>query len=137
MFEVYPFLPGIHIVSINALMLIPSSCRVNSALEDALLEIADVTIPETLVMEQAREKFAIMMSEMRDQGESDEKIRSLITKEVGCVLLRSLVSYMTMGLFALLHRVLILTRTPCPLLFLFLTIPMLPLYRTSRSMWML
>lgn len=39
-------------------------------------------IPETLIVEQAREKFAIMMTEFKDQGESDEKIQSMITKEV-------------------------------------------------------
>ena len=39
-------------------------------------------MPETLVVEEAREKFAIMMTEFKDQGESDEKIKSMITKEV-------------------------------------------------------
>lgn len=57
-------------------------CACCSALEDALLGVTEVTIPETLIVEQAREKFAIMMAEFRDQGESDEKLRSMITKEV-------------------------------------------------------
>lgn len=52
-------------------------------LEDALLETCSLDIPETLIVEQAREKFAIMMTEFKDQGESDEKIQSMITKEVG------------------------------------------------------
>eukprot|EP00903_Cladosiphon_okamuranus_P008511 g8175.t1 len=53
----------------------------NRALEDALLETCSLDIPETLIVEQAREKFAIMMTEFKDQGESDEKIQSMITKE--------------------------------------------------------
>lgn len=51
-------------------------------MEDALLETCSLDIPETLIVEQAREKFAIMMTEFKDQGESDEKIQSMITKEV-------------------------------------------------------
>ncbi|CAM9813825.1 unnamed protein product [Scytosiphon promiscuus] len=51
------------------------------AIEDALLGTCSIDIPETLIIEQAREKFAIMMTEFKDQGESDEKIQSMITKE--------------------------------------------------------
>lgn len=51
-------------------------------MEDTLLEVTEVEIPETLVVEQARDKFAIMMTELKDQGESDEKIKSMITQEV-------------------------------------------------------
>ncbi|CAN0449434.1 unnamed protein product, partial [Ectocarpus sp. 12 AP-2014] len=51
------------------------------AYEEALLETCSITIPETLIVEQAREKFAIMMTEFKDQGESDAKIQSMITKE--------------------------------------------------------
>ncbi|CAN0109835.1 unnamed protein product, partial [Hapterophycus canaliculatus] len=47
----------------------------------ALLGTCSIDIPETLIIEQAREKFAIMMTEFKDQGESDEKIQSMITKE--------------------------------------------------------
>ncbi|CAM9747761.1 unnamed protein product [Ascophyllum nodosum] len=53
----------------------------NRAMEDALLKFTEVEMPETLVVEEAREKFAIMMTEFKDQGESDEKIKSMITKE--------------------------------------------------------
>lgn len=59
-------------------------CR---ALEDALLGVTEVEIPETLIVEQAREKFAIMMTEFKDQGESDEKIQKMINKEV-CTFVR-------------------------------------------------
>ncbi|CBJ32857.1 Trigger factor (TF) [Ectocarpus siliculosus] len=55
----------------------------NKAYEEALLETCSITIPETLIVEQAREKFAIMMTEFKDQGESDAKIQSMITKEAG------------------------------------------------------
>lgn len=55
------------------------------AIEDALLGTCSIDIPETLIIEQAREKFAIMMTEFKDQGESDEKIQSMITKEVSGV----------------------------------------------------
>lgn len=51
-------------------------------MEDVLLKVTEVEIPETLVVEQARDKFAIMMTEFKDQGESDEKIKSMITQEV-------------------------------------------------------
>lgn len=44
--------------------------------------MTNIEIPETLLVEQAREKFAIMMTEFKDQGESDEKIQKMITKEV-------------------------------------------------------
>lgn len=52
------------------------------ALEDSILGVIEVEIPETLIVEQAREKFAIMMTEFKDQGESDEKIQNMINKEV-------------------------------------------------------
>ncbi|CAM9699649.1 unnamed protein product [Chrysoparadoxa australica] len=53
----------------------------NNALEEALLTRATVEIPETLVVEQARTKYAQMMAEMKDQGQGDEDIKKLITKE--------------------------------------------------------
>eukprot|EP00904_Undaria_pinnatifida_P012763 jgi/Undpi1/8617/HiC_scaffold_25.g11082.m1 len=53
----------------------------NRALEDAILAVTEVEIPETLIIEQAREKFAIMMTEFKDQGQPDEQIQKMITKE--------------------------------------------------------
>lgn len=47
-----------------------------------MLEVTQVEIPETLIIEQAREKFAIMMTEFKDQGQPDEQIQKMITKEV-------------------------------------------------------
>jgi trigger factor len=50
----------------------------NQALGLALAEVMDVQVPDTLVTNQAREKFAVMMSEMRDTGVSDEEIKNQI-----------------------------------------------------------
>ena len=53
----------------------------NAALGKALAECLDVTIPDTLVTNQARDKFAMMMTEMRDNGVSDEEIKNQIKPE--------------------------------------------------------
>jgi flagellar biosynthesis component FlhA len=41
----------------------------------------DVQVPDTLVTNQAREKFAMMMSDMRDNGVSDAEIKQQINPE--------------------------------------------------------
>jgi len=51
----------------------------NKAIADALAERLDVEVPDTLVTNQAREKFAMMMTEMRDNGVADEEIKKQIT----------------------------------------------------------
>lgn len=53
----------------------------NAALGKALAEVMDVNVPDTLVTNQARERFAMMMSEMRDGGVSDEVIKNQINPE--------------------------------------------------------
>jgi len=54
----------------------------NRALEEKLLEVAKIEIPESLVTEQAREKFAMMMADMKSEGsKSDEEIKAMITPE--------------------------------------------------------
>lgn len=53
----------------------------NAALAKALSEVMDVEIPDTLVTNNAREKFAMMMSEMRAGGVADEEIKKQITPE--------------------------------------------------------
>jgi Bacterial trigger factor protein (TF) C-terminus len=53
----------------------------NKALGDALTLVMDVDVPDTLVTNQAREKFAVMMAEMRDGGVSDEEIKRQISPE--------------------------------------------------------
>ena len=53
----------------------------NAALGKALSDCMDVDIPDTLVTNQAREKYALMMTDMRDSGMADEEIKKLITPE--------------------------------------------------------
>jgi len=53
----------------------------NKALAEALATIMDVEVPDTLVTNQAREKFAVMMAEMRDGGVADEEIKRQINPE--------------------------------------------------------
>ena len=53
----------------------------NAALAKALAETLEVDIPDTLITNQARDKFAMMMTEMRDNGVSDEEIKNQIKPE--------------------------------------------------------
>lgn len=53
----------------------------NKALGDALATVMDVAVPDTLVTNQAREKYAVMMAEMRDGGVDDEVIKQQINPE--------------------------------------------------------
>lgn len=53
----------------------------NKALAKALAEVMDVEVPDTLVTNQAREKYAQMMAEFRTGGMADEEIKKQITPE--------------------------------------------------------
>lgn len=53
----------------------------NKALGKALAEVLEVDVPDTLVTNQAREKFAMMMTEMRDGGVSDAEIKKQINPD--------------------------------------------------------
>ena len=53
----------------------------NSALSAGLAKVMDVEVPDTLVTKQAQEKFALMMTEMRDNGLPDEEIKKQISPE--------------------------------------------------------
>jgi FKBP-type peptidyl-prolyl cis-trans isomerase (trigger factor) len=53
----------------------------NKALGLALAEVFDVPVPDTLVTNQARERFAIMMADMRDNGVADEVLKNQINPE--------------------------------------------------------
>lgn len=53
----------------------------NTALAKSLAETLEVDIPDTLITNQARDKFAMMMTEMRDNGVSDEEIKNQIKPE--------------------------------------------------------
>jgi len=53
----------------------------NKALEGSLSERIEMVIPETLVKMQAKEKFAVMLTEMRDNGTPDAEIKKLVSPE--------------------------------------------------------
>lgn len=53
----------------------------NAAIAKALAEVLDVEVPDTLVTNQAREKFAMMMTDMRNNGVADEEIKKQISPE--------------------------------------------------------
>ena len=53
----------------------------NAAIAQALAQVMDVEVPDTLVTNQAREKFALMMTDMRNNGVSDEEIKRQISPE--------------------------------------------------------
>lgn len=53
----------------------------NSAIAKALAEVLEVDVPDTLVTNQAREKFAMMMTDMRNSGVPDEEIKNQIKPE--------------------------------------------------------
>jgi trigger factor len=53
----------------------------NAAIAKALAEVLEVDVPDTLVTNQAREKFAMMMTDMRNSGVSDEEIKKQIKPE--------------------------------------------------------
>eukprot|EP00968_Pinguiococcus_pyrenoidosus_P028533 scaffold7931_cov239-Pinguiococcus_pyrenoidosus.AAC.1 len=55
--------------------------NVGKALDAMLVEVAECEIPETLVEEKAKEKFAVMLSDFRSSGTTDEEIKSMITRE--------------------------------------------------------
>ena len=45
------------------------------------MELVDVEIPETLIDEQTKTKFANMMSDFKAKGMDDAQVKSMITKE--------------------------------------------------------
>jgi len=53
----------------------------NECLGKALIPRLNISIPDTILTNQAREKYAVMMTEMRDQGMADAEIKKLITPE--------------------------------------------------------
>jgi len=54
---------------------------VKKAIEDKLVEMTEVEIPETLVQERTKNKFAQMMADFKSQGLDDAQVRSMITPE--------------------------------------------------------
>lgn len=53
----------------------------NEALGRAVAEVMDADVPDTLVTNQAREKYALMMTDMRSSGMADEEVKKLINPE--------------------------------------------------------
>merc|ERR1712176_623727 len=53
----------------------------NAALGQSLSEVMEVEVPDTLVTNQARDKFAMMMSDMRNSGVADDEIKKQISPE--------------------------------------------------------
>uniref|UniRef100_A0A7S2W9J9 peptidylprolyl isomerase n=1 Tax=Eucampia antarctica TaxID=49252 RepID=A0A7S2W9J9_9STRA len=53
----------------------------NTAMSKSLSELLEVEVPDTLVQQQVQEKYAMMMSEFREQGMADADIKKLITPE--------------------------------------------------------
>ncbi|OEU17524.1 trigger factor [Fragilariopsis cylindrus CCMP1102] len=53
----------------------------NAALAKSLALVMDVEVPDTLVTNQAREKFAMMMADMRNNGVNDDEIKNQINSD--------------------------------------------------------
>ena len=53
----------------------------NKALEAALADKVSMVIPDTLITMQCREKYALMLTDMRDNGTPDAEIKKLVTPE--------------------------------------------------------
>jgi len=61
--------------------IVSTTRNINRALEDMVVKLVDVEIPETLVDEQTKTKFANMMSDFKAKGMADDAVKSMITKE--------------------------------------------------------
>lgn len=55
--------------------------NINKVLEDKIVGLIDMDVPETLVDEQTKTKFAQMMADFKAKGMDDEAVKSMITKE--------------------------------------------------------
>lgn len=53
----------------------------NEALGAALATVLEVEVPDTLVTNQAREKYALMMTDMKNDGMPDDEIKKMINPE--------------------------------------------------------
>lgn len=67
--------------SISQESAVSTTKNINKALEDAIVKLVDVEIPETLIDEQTKTKFANMMSDFKAKGMDDAQVKSMITKE--------------------------------------------------------
>lgn len=56
--------------------------NVNKAIEEALCEITDVDLPETMVEERVKNKFAKMLTDFKEKGQmTDDQVKAMVTKE--------------------------------------------------------
>ncbi|BAM80031.1 probable trigger factor [Cyanidioschyzon merolae strain 10D] len=55
--------------------------NMDRAIEDFILSITEVDLPESLIEEQIKRQFAELMTELKNQGVPDHKIKAMITKE--------------------------------------------------------
>eukprot|EP00871_Galdieria_phlegrea_P002693 jgi/Galph1/3424/GphlegSOOS_G2092.1 len=55
--------------------------HLKKAIEDALVEIVQVDVPEQIAEEHSRQKFARLMSEMKGQGVDEQTLKNMVTKE--------------------------------------------------------
>jgi trigger factor len=57
--------------------------KTNAALERALVNAlpAEFEVPETLIEDVSKERFAMMLSDMKERGSTDEQLKELITQE--------------------------------------------------------
>jgi FKBP-type peptidyl-prolyl cis-trans isomerase (trigger factor) len=67
--------------SISQESAVSTSKNINKALEDEIVKLVDVDIPETLIDEQTKTKFANMMSDFKAKGMDDAQVKNMITKE--------------------------------------------------------
>lgn len=55
--------------------------NINAAIDTQLASIVDVELPESLVENQVKNKFASMLSSFKDNGMSDDQVKAMVTKE--------------------------------------------------------
>jgi FKBP-type peptidyl-prolyl cis-trans isomerase (trigger factor) len=53
----------------------------NKALEELLESIVIVDVPDSLILEETRVRFAQMMADFKKQGNTDEEVKKMVTQE--------------------------------------------------------
>ena len=90
----------------------------NEALGESLAERLEVEVPDTLVTNQAREKYAVMMTDMKNNGMADDEIKKMISPEnfVKYKEIYAEVSLRNGSVLILFHKMLKLTHSFSPFL---------------------
>ncbi|CDF32089.1 unnamed protein product [Chondrus crispus] len=55
--------------------------NINAGIDNKLASIVEVDLPESLVENQVKNKFANMLSSFKDNGMSDDQVKAMVTKE--------------------------------------------------------